>query len=365
MSELIKKTALYDTHLALNAKMTPFGGFEMPVHYTGVKKEHLAVREALGVFDVSHMGEFHVFGPKALELLQYVCSNDISSIAVGKAQYNYFPNDRGGVVDDLIVYRIEEEHYLLVVNASNIKKDWEWLQKHNSAYNAQMENHSEKTALLAIQGPKALEAMQALTEFPLDSLPFYAHTTTTFAGCEKVLIATTGYTGAGGIEIYFPSSKAEIIWNAVLHAGKDFGIVPAGLAARDTLRTEMGYCLYGNEINDTISPISAGLGWVTKPETGFIHSNHIAKEKAEGTEEKLVGFVMEDRGIPRSDYLIVDSENNPIGRVTSGTQSPSLSQGIGLGYVPKEFALPNAKIGIRIRDKRCEALVVKLPFIKT
>jgi len=364
MSELIKKTTLFNKHIALNAKITPFGGFQMPVQYTGVKKEHLAVRESLGVFDVSHMGEFYVSGAHALGLLQYICSNDISTISVGKAQYNYLPNDKGGIVDDLIVYRIEEERYLLVVNASNIEKDWNWIQRQNKRFNAEIEDCSEKTALLAIQGPKAIEAMQSLTEYPLSNLTFYSHTTATFAGCENVLIATTGYTGAGGIEIYFPSNQAEKIWTAVLDAGKDFGIVPAGLAARDTLRTEMGYCLYGNEIDDTTSPISAGLGWVTKPETGFIHSEQIAKEKAEGTEEKLVGFVMEDRSIPRKDYLLVDEDNNPIGRVTSGTQSPSLSQGIGLGYVKSEHAQPNNKIAVIIRDKICLATVVKPPFKK-
>ena len=361
----MKKTTLYNTHLALNAKMTPFGGFEMPVQYSGVTKEHLAVRERLGVFDVSHMGEFYVSGPNALGLLQYVCSNDISKLAVGKAQYNYFPNAEGGIVDDLIVYRLEEERYLLVVNASNIEKDWNWIQQQNQNFNAHIEDHSDATALLAIQGPKAMEAMQLLTNFPLESLPFYAHTTASFAGCEQVLIATTGYTGAGGIEIYFPATEAEKVWNAVLEAGAPYGIVPAGLAARDTLRTEMGYCLYGNEINDTTSPIAAGLGWVTRTETGFINSENIAQQKAEGTDQKLIGFLMDNRAIPRSGYTLVDVENNPIGTVTSGTQSPVLSQGIGLGYIDSNFAQPGTSIGVLIREKFCPAQVVKPPFIKS
>ncbi|MDA9851829.1 glycine cleavage system aminomethyltransferase GcvT [Flavobacteriaceae bacterium] len=361
----MKKTTLYNAHLALNAKMTPFGGYEMPVQYTGVKKEHLAVRESVGVFDVSHMGEFYVSGPRALDLLQYVCSNDISKIIVGKAQYNYFPNAEGGIVDDLIVYRLAEERYLLVVNASNIEKDWSWIQKHNQNFDAQIENHSDTTALLAIQGPKAIEAMQSCTEFPLASLPFYAHTTASFAGCENVLIATTGYTGAGGIEVYFPASEAETVWNTVLKAGAPFGIVPVGLAARDTLRTEMGYCLYGNEINDTTSPIAAGLGWVTKPETDFINSENIALQKKEGTPQKLIGFTMENRAIPRSGYTLVDIDKKPIGSVTSGTQSPVLSQGIGLGYVDSSWATPGTPIGVLIRDKFCPAQIVKTPFIKS
>ena len=284
----MKKTTLYNTHLELNAKMTSFGGFEMPIQYSGVKKEHLTVRNNLGVFDVSHMGEFYVSGPNALPLLQYICSNDISKISVGKAQYNYFPNETGGIVDDLIIYRIEESSYLLVVNASNILKDWKWIQKHNTSFNAKIEDRSEITALLAIQGPKALEAMQKLTSSRLDELPYYAHTQGTFAGCENTLIATTGYTGAGGIEIYFPSEKAPLVWGAVLEAGESFGIAPIGLAARDTLRTEMGYCLYGNEINDTSSPIAAGLKWISKPEKGCINATQISSEISNGTAKKLI-----------------------------------------------------------------------------
>lgn len=360
----MKKTTLYNTHLNLNAKMTPFGGYEMPVQYSGVTKEHLAVRKGVGVFDVSHMGEFMVSGPKAFGLLQYICSNDISKISIGKAQYNYFPNETGGIVDDLIVYRLEEEKYLLVVNASNIEKDWKWVQKHNVDFGAVVEDQSEETALLAIQGPKAIEAMQQLTSAPLTELPFYSHTTATFAGCENTLIATTGYTGAGGLEIYLPSSKAPEVWDAIMKAGADFDILPAGLAARDTLRLEMGYCLYGNEINDTTSPLAAGLNWVTKLDTGTYNADHLINQKKEGTPVKLVGFVLKNRGIPRAGYSIVNQNSERIGAVTSGTQSPILSQGIGLGYVSSNYAKPGTQIAIQIRDKESLAEVVKLPFIK-
>jgi aminomethyltransferase len=360
----MKKTTLYNTHLNLNAKMTPFGGYEMPVQYSGVTKEHLAVRKGVGVFDVSHMGEFMVSGPKAFGLLQYICSNDISKISIGKAQYNYFPNETGGIVDDLIVYRLEEEKYLLVVNASNIEKDWKWVQKHNVDFGAVVEDQSEETALLAIQGPKAIEAMQQLTSAPLTELPYYSHTTATFAGCENTLIATTGYTGAGGLEIYLPSSKAPEVWDAIMKAGADFDILPAGLAARDTLRLEMGYCLYGNEINDTTSPLAAGLNWVTKLDTGTYNADHLINQKKEGTPVKLVGFVLKNRGIPRAGYSIVNQNSERIGAVTSGTQSPILSQGIGLGYVSSNYAKPGTQIAIQIRDKESLAEVVKLPFIK-
>ena len=360
----MKKTTLYNTHLNLNAKMTPFGGYEMPVQYSGVTKEHLAVRKGVGVFDVSHMGEFMVSGPKAFGLLQYICSNDISKISICKAQYNYFPNETGGIVDDLIVYRLEEEKYLLVVNASNIEKDWKWVQKHNVDFGAVVEDQSEETALLAIQGPKAIKAMQQLTSAPLTELPYYSHTTATFAGCENTLIATTGYTGAGGLEIYLPSSKAPEVWDAIMKAGADFDILPAGLAARDTLRLEMGYCLYGNEINDTTSPLAAGLNWVTKLDTGTYNADHLINQKKEGTPEKLVGFVLKNRGIPRAGYSIVNQNSERIGAVTSGTQSPILSQGIGLGYVSSNYAKPGTQIAIQIRDKESLAEVVKLPFIK-
>ena len=360
----MKKTTLYNTHLNLNAKMTPFGGYEMPVQYSGVTKEHLAVRKGVGVFDVSHMGEFMVSGRKAIDLLQYICSNDISKISIGKAQYNYFPNETGGIVDDLIVYRLEDEKYLLVVNASNIEKDWKWVQKHNVDFGAVLEDQSEETTLLAIQGPKAIEAMQQLTSAPLTELPYYSHTTATFAGCENTLIATTGYTGAGGLEIYLPSSKAPEVWGAITKAGADYDILPAGLAARDTLRLEMGYCLYGNEIDDTTSPLAAGLNWVTKLETGTYNAEHLINQKKVGTPEKLVGFVLKNRGIPRAGYSIVNLKSECIGTVTSGTQSPLLSQGIGLGYVSSNYAKPGTQIAIQIRGKESHAEVVKLPFIK-
>ena len=361
----MKKTTLYNTHLELNAKMTSFGGYEMPVQYSGVSKEHLAVRSSIGAFDVSHMGEFYVSGNKSLALLQYVCSNDISKVIIGKAQYNYFPNLIGGVIDDLIVYRLEEELYLLVVNASNIEKDWEWLKEQNKNFGATLENKSEEIALLAIQGPFALKAMQQLTKISLESLPFYAHSTDTFAGIENTLVATTGYTGAGGIEIYFPAKEAPKVWKAIMEAGKHYNIIPVGLAARDTLRLEMGYCLYGNEINETSSPIAAGLGWVTKPETNPINGKYLAEQKKNGTPIKLVGFEMNERGIPRSGYSIIDSEGIIIGKVTSGTQSPLLKKGIGLGYISKQFSSAGSNIGILIREKKCAAKVINLPFIRT
>ena len=361
----MKKTTLYNTHLNLNAKMTVFGGYEMPVQYTGVKNEHLAVREKLGVFDVSHMGEFYVSGPNSLNLLQYICSNDISKITIGKAQYNYLPNETGGIVDDLIVYRLEEERYLLVVNASNINKDWSWIQKHNHEFKAKLEDVSENMGLFAIQGPKAIIAMKKLTSYPLETLPFYSHTTADFSGIENILIATTGYTGAGGIEIYFPSNYSEHIWSNILKAGAVHGIIPAGLAARDTLRTEMGYCLYGNEIDENTSPISAGLSWISKNETKFINSKNINQEKVTGSHQKIIGFIMDARAIPRSGYKIVNIHGDQIGVVTSGTQSPTLSIGIGLGYISKPYSNVGTKIGILIREKNCPAHVVKLPFIKT
>lgn len=360
----MKKTTLYDTHLKLNAKMTAFGGYEMPVQYTGVKNEHLAVREKVGVFDVSHMGEFYVSGPNSFNLLQFICSNDISKIAVGKAQYNYLPNETGGIVDDLIIYRLEKERYLLVINASNINKDWNWIQKHNHKFNALLEDHSKTTGLLAIQGPKAIIAMKKLTNYPLETLPLYSHTTTDFADIENILIATTGYTGAGGIEIYFPSNQAEHLWNSILKAGAPYGIIPAGLAARDTLRTEMGYCLYGNEIDESTSPISAGLSWISKNDTEFINSKNINKQKALGSVQILVGFIMDARAIPRGGYKIIDNKGNQIGVVTSGTQSPTLSVGIGLGYIKKSYSKIGTKIGVLIREKNCPAHVVKPPFIK-
>ena len=360
----MKKTPFFEIHSRLGAKMSLFGGHQMPIQYKGVREEHLAVRQNIGVFDVSHMGEFWVEGPSALHLLQHICSNDISKLIPGKAQYNYLPNEEGGVVDDLIVYQLDTEKYLLVVNASNIEKDWDHILKHNKKFNAGLEDVSKKTALLAIQGPKAIMAMQSICDARIDLLSNYSHTTCTFAGVKNVMVATTGYTGAGGIEIYFDVAKAEKVWNGVMKAGADFGILPIGLAARDTLRLEMGYCLYGNEIDDNTSPISAGLRWVTQPLTGFLNASLIQKSIQEGTTEKLIGFKIDERGIPRSGYILFDSDQNPIGRVTSGTHSPSLNKGIGLCYVKTAFSKPGYKLYVQIRDKLVPATVVKLPFVK-
>ena len=361
----MKKTALYQRHIEAGAKMVPFAGYEMPVQYLGVKQEHLTVRNAVGVFDVSHMGEFFVRGPQAEALLQHICSNDISKLTVGKAQYNYLPNGKGGVVDDLIVYKIEEQVFLLVVNAANIEKDWAWISQQNQAFDAQLENQSDALSLLAIQGPKALDAMQKLTTIDLKALPFYAHQKGSFAGVEGVIVATTGYTGSGGIEIYFPNEQANQIWDAVIEAGDDFGIAPIGLAARDTLRLEMGYCLYGNEIDDQTSPIAAGLGWVTKPAFLGIDQAILTQQKNSGTATQLVAFEMTERGIPRGRYTITTPEGQSIGTVTSGTQSPSLDKGIGLGYVTTANATVGTEIGILIRDKIISATIVKLPFYKS
>ena len=360
----MKKTPFFEIHSRLGAKMSLFGGHQMPIQYKGVREEHLAVRQNIGVFDVSHMGEFWVEGPSALYLLQHICSNDISKLVPGKAQYNYLPNKEGGVVDDLIVYQLDTEKYLLVVNASNIEKDWDHILKHNKKFNAGLEDVSKETALLAIQGPKAIMAMQSICDARIDLLSNYSHTTSTFAGVKNVMVATTGYTGAGGIEIYFDVAKAEKVWNGVMKAGADFGILPIGLAARDTLRLEMGYCLYGNEIDDNTSPISAGLRWVTQPLTGFLNASMIQKSIQEGTTEKLIGFKIDERGIPRSGYILFDSDQKPIGRVTSGTHSPSLNRGIGLGYVNTAFSKPGHKLYVQIREKLVTATVVKLPFVK-
>jgi aminomethyltransferase len=361
----MKKTTLNTVHHNLGAKMVSFGGFEMPVSYSSIKEEHHCVREKVGVFDVSHMGEFFVEGPKALALLQRICSNDISKLIPGKAQYNYFPNHSGGIVDDLIVYQLTDEKYMLVVNASNIEKDWTWINEVNQDFGANISNASDAYSLLAIQGPKAIEAVQSLTAFDLNKLVFYAHTTTTFAGIENVIVATTGYTGSGGLEVYCKNTAVEAIWEAVFQSGESFGIQPIGLAARDTLRLEMGYCLYGNEINDTSSPIAAGLGWVTRPATNFINAEAIGKQKNEGVEQALVGFELTERGIPRTGHEIVDERGEIIGQVTSGTQSPSLNKAIGMGYVPKKFAPVGSVFSLQIRNKLIPAKVVSLPFYTT
>ncbi len=359
----MQNTALTQTHIDLGAKMVPFAGFNMPVSYEGVTIEHETVREAVGVFDVSHMGEFLITGPNALDLIQKVTSNDASKLVNGKAQYSCLPNDKGGIVDDLIVYKIEDEKYLLVVNASNIKKDWDWISSQNTM-NADMRDLSDDYSLLAIQGPKAAKAMQSLTSVDLEAMKFYTFEVADFAGIEHVIISATGYTGSGGFEIYCKNSEVKQVWDKVMEAGADYGIKPIGLAARDTLRLEMGYCLYGNDINDTTSPIEAGLGWITKFSKDFINAEALAKEKEHGPERKLIGFELDERGIPRHDYNIVDGNGKTIGIVTSGTMSPSLGKGIGLGYVPTIFATPGSKIYIQVRKKTIPATVVKLPFYK-
>lgn len=360
----MKDTALTKTHEALGAKMVPFAGYNMPVSYEGVNIEHETVREGVGVFDVSHMGEFLIEGPNALELIQKVTSNDASKLTIGKAQYSCLPNETGGIVDDLIVYRIKEETYLLVVNASNIEKDWNHISTYNKGIKAEMKDLSEQYSLLAIQGPKAVEAMQSLTSVDLSSIKFYNFVVGDFAGIEHVIISATGYTGSGGFEIYCKNSEVKQVWDKVFEAGADFGIKPVGLAARDTLRLEMGYCLYGNDITDETSPFEAGLSWITKFTKDFVNSGALAKEKAHGPERKLVGFELDERGIPRHGYDIVDSQGKTIGEVTSGTMSPSLGKGIGLGYVPTIFSETGSKISIQIRKKAIPATVVKLPFYK-
>lgn len=360
----MKNTALTKTHEALNAKMVPFAGYLMPVSYEGVNAEHETVRKAVGVFDVSHMGEFLIEGPNALALIQKVTSNDASKLTVGKAQYSYFPNESGGIVDDLIVYRVKEEVYLLVVNASNIQKDWDHISQYNKNIGAILRNISENYSLLAIQGPKAVESMQSLTSVDLSGIKFYNFVVGDFAGVEHVIISATGYTGSGGFEIYCKNEEVKQIWDNVLEAGADYGIKPIGLAARDTLRLEMGYCLYGNDINDDTSPLEAGLGWITKFSKDFVNSEALAKEKEQVPKQKLIAFELEERGIPRQGYEIVDNNGIKIGFVTSGTMSPSLNKGIGLGYVSSAMSEPGSEVHIQIRKNTVKAKVVKLPFYK-
>lgn len=359
----MKNTALTHIHEELGAKMVPFAGYNMPVSYEGVNAEHETVRNGVGVFDVSHMGEFLISGENALALIQKVTSNDASTLENGKAQYSCLPNNDGGIVDDLIVYKIKDEQYLLVVNASNIDKDWDWISSHNT-FGAEMKNLSDNYSLLAIQGPKAVEAMQSLTSIDLSAIKYYHFEVADFAGIENVIISATGYTGSGGFEIYCKNSEVEQVWNKVFEAGAAFGIKPIGLAARDTLRLEMGFCLYGNDINDTTSPLEAGLGWITKFTKEFTNSENLKAQKEAGVSRKLVGFELIDRGIPRHDYEIVDAEGNNIGIVTSGTQAPSLGKAIGMGYVKTEFAAADSEIYIVIRDKKIAAKVVKMPFYK-
>jgi aminomethyltransferase len=359
----MKNTALTKVHEALGAKLVPFAGYNMPVQYEGVNIEHETVRNGVGVFDVSHMGEFLITGPNAKALIQKVCSNDAAKLFDGKAQYSCLPNDKGGIVDDLIIYRLNEEKYVLVVNASNIQKDWDWISKHNDV-GAEMKDLSDDFSLLAIQGPKAAEAMQSLTSVELENMKYYTFEVADFAGIEHVIISATGYTGSGGFEVYCKNSEVEQVWNKVMEAGKAFGIKPIGLAARDTLRLEMGFCLYGNDIDDTTSPIEAGLGWITKFTKEFTNSENLKKQKEHGTERKLVGFELDEKGVPRHGYDIVDGNGKKMGIVTSGTMSPSLKKGIGLGYVPAIFADPGSKIHIQIRKNAIPATVVKLPFYK-
>jgi len=363
ITEELKATALTDVHIKLGAKMVPFAGYNMPVQYVGINAEHEVVRNGVGVFDVSHMGEFILKGENALDLIQRVTSNDASKLTDGKVQYSCLPNEDGGIVDDLLVYRIDSQTYMLVVNASNIEKDWNWISKFNNK-NVEMHNISDKTTLLAVQGPKACDTLQKLTDIDLSEMQYYTFKKGTFAGIDNVLISATGYTGAGGFEIYFENEHADKIWKDIFAAGEEFAIKPIGLGARDTLRLEMGFCLYGNDIDDTTSPIEAGLGWITKFTKDFTNSVALKEQKDKGVSRKLVGFEMVDRGIPRHGYDVVDADGNKIGIVTSGTQSPTLQKPIGMAYVPADSASENSEIFISIRDKNLKAKVVKMPFLK-
>lgn len=360
----MKTTVLKEKHEAMGAKMVPFAGFYMPVQFEGINIEHLTVREKLGVFDVSHMGEIWVEGPKAYQLVQRVSSNDISVLEPGKVQYTCFPNDNGGIVDDFLVYHFTREKYLLVVNASNIEKDFQWLTDQNKTIGAQIRNASDETSQLAVQGPLALKAMQKLTNEPIENMPFYTYKVIEFAGKKDVLLSTTGYTGAGGCEIYMPNDIATEIYDAVLQAGAQYGIKPIGLAARDTLRLEMGFCLYGNDIDDQTSPLESGLGWITKFVDGndFVNRTNLEKQKAEGVIKKLIGFELIDRGIARQHYPILDASGKTIGRVTSGTMSPSLKKPIGMGYVHTPYNKTGTEIFVEIRGKTLKAKIVKRPF---
>jgi aminomethyltransferase len=362
----MKTTIFKSIHEKMGARMVPFAGFYMPIQFEGINIEHETVRKALGVFDVSHMGEIWVKGPNALDLIQKVSSNDAAMLTNGKVQYACFPNEKGGIVDDFLIYRFDEEKYLLVVNAANIKKDWDWLMKQNVGVDAELINDSDQIAQLAIQGPLALKAMQKLTLEAIEEMPYYTFKQISFAGVNNVILSTTGYTGSGGCEIYFDNKDGIKIYQAVLEAGEEFGIKPIGLAARDTLRLEMGYCLYGNDINDETSPIEAGLGWVTKFTEGknFVNKDGLYQQKVEGIQKKLVGFEVLDRGIPRQHYNILDQDGMLIGEVTSGTMSPSLKKPIGMGYVRTQDAKVGSNIYIEIRGKAIKAEVVKTPFYK-
>ncbi len=364
MSNELKSTALEAVHIEMGAKMVPFAGYNMPVQYSGLKLEHAAVREAVGMFDVSHMGEFFVEGPQALDFLQKVTSNDVSKLVPGKIQYSCMPNENGGIVDDLLVYCFSGEHFLLVVNASNMEKDWNHLQQYIGDFDAKLRNESDEYSLLAVQGPKAVATLQKLSSEDLSAIKYYNFVIGEIAGLKNVIISATGYTGAGGFELYVPNADAKALWNAVIEAGEEFGLLPAGLGARDTLRLEMGMALYGNDIDDTTSPIEAGLGWITKFTKEFVSSETFAAQKAAGVTQKLVGFEMIDRGIPRHGYEIANAEGTVIGRVTSGTASPSTGKNIGMGYVPVELASEGSEFFVVIRGKQIKASVVKLPFYK-
>ena len=354
----MRKTPLYQSHVALGAKMVPFAGFEMPVQYSGVVREHLAVRRQAGLFDVSHMGEIMVSGPKAVDLIQYVFSNDIKRLEIGQAQYGYMPNAKGGIIDDLLVYRIDTQSYLLVVNAANVEKDWNWLVTHNKVFGASLHNQSDQWSLLALQGPQATSLLTKLTKADISSIPFYRFDYGKVAGVDQVLISATGYTGSGGYELYIQNKGAKKIWNSLIENGAE----PCGLAARNTLRIEMGYCLYGNDIDDTTSPISAGLSWCTSFSKNFVSKNQLEQEKVTGIINKRVGFVLNERGIPRQGYILEDESGNDIGTVTSGTQSPCLEKGIGMGYVLIEQAIVGNAIYVIIRNKKIPATITSFPF---
>lgn len=360
---MVKNTALTDVHIALGAKMVPFAGFNMPVQYSGINDEHETVRKGVGVFDVSHMGEFILKGDRALDLVQKISANDASKLYDGKVQYAYMPNETGGVVDDFLIYRIDEKTYFLVVNASNIQKDWDWISKYNT-YGVTMKNISDETSLFAVQGPKAAEMLSDLTDIDLATMAYYTFAKGSFAGVDNVLISATGYTGAGGFEIYVANKDARKVWDAIFEAGAPYGIKPIGLGARDTLRLEMGFCLYGHDIDDVTSPLEAGLGWVTKFTKDFVNADGLKKQKEAGLQRKLVGFEMIDRGIPRQGYDIVDGSGDVIGRVTSGTQSPTLKKSIGLGYVTIAHGKEGSELYVDIRNNRVKAVVVKPPFVK-
>lgn len=358
----MKELVLKNIHESLGAKLVPFAGFEMPVQYEGVIAEHIAVREKVGVFDVSHMGEFLIDGPSALELIQFVTSNDASKLKIGDIQYSCFPNDTGGIVDDLLVYRIKEEQYLLVVNAGNIQKDWDWISLHNANFGANVRDLSDDYCLFAVQGPKAKEVLQKLTTQDLSVIKYYNFVVGPMAGVDYVIISATGYTGAGGFEIYVSKENAEKVWLEIFKAGHEFGIKPIGLAARDTLRLEMGFCLYGNDINDSTSPIEAGLSWITKFSKDFINKKQLLLQKENGVSRKLIGFELIDKGIPRHDYVVVNSNGVKIGLVTSGTMSPSLKKPIGMAYVLSDYSTIGSEIFIEVRGKKLLAKVVKFPF---